>query len=58
MTLVIGVLTVVSGFYGMNFDYNWPPSDAPWSVPLVILIMGIGISAVYFILQRINRRIW
>jgi magnesium transporter len=58
MTLIIGVLTVVSGFYGMNFDHNWPPSDAPWSVPLVIIIMGLAIGAIYIVLQRINKRIW
>lgn len=39
ITITIGVLTVISGFYGMNFAQTWPPFDAPWGVPFVLLLM-------------------
>lgn len=41
ITITIGVLTVISGFYGMNFERTWPPFNAPWSVPFVLLLMGV-----------------
>jgi magnesium transporter len=54
-TLVIGVLTVISGFYGMNFDHNWPPHDAPWAVPFVLALMLFGSVAVLYVLRRVGR---
>jgi magnesium transporter len=47
---VIGLMTVIGGFYGMNFAQTWPPFDAPWGVPLVLIMMmviGVGVWA-YF----------
>lgn len=40
ITIVIGILTVVSGFYGMNFERTWPPFSAEWGVPFVLLLMS------------------
>ena len=42
--VVIGMLTVISAFYGMNFLNTWPPYNAPWSILGVVGIMA-GLSA-------------
>jgi magnesium transporter len=39
--LTVGVLTVVGGFYGMNFLHTWPPLNAPWGVPFVLGMMVV-----------------
>jgi len=44
LTLVIGSMTVISGIYGMNFmnpNTFFPPLNADWGVPFVILMMGV-----------------
>jgi len=38
-TIVIGVLAVITGFYGMNFDHTFPPKDAEWSVGFVLFAL-------------------
>jgi hypothetical protein len=38
ITIIVGVFTVISGFYGMNFLQTWPPFDAPWGVPFVLAL--------------------
>jgi magnesium transporter len=38
-TLFIGINSVIVGFYGMNFTKTWPPFDADWGVPVVIVMM-------------------
>lgn len=55
LTLVIGILTVVSGFYGMNFTHTWPPFESPYGVPFVLLLMLTGIGGLLLLLKRINR---
>lgn len=47
ITLLIGVVTVVTGFYGMNFTHLWP-LEAEWGVPFalgVMLASGVGLLA-------------
>ncbi|HEX2620960.1 MAG TPA: magnesium/cobalt transporter CorA [Phototrophicaceae bacterium] len=44
ITILIGILTVISGFYGMNFTHTWPPLDAEWGILFAIALMG-GLSA-------------
>lgn len=55
LTLTIGILTVVSGFYGMNFTHTWPPFESPWGVPFVLFLMVSGIAGLLLLLKRINR---
>lgn len=55
LTLVIGLLTVISGFYGMNFLHTWPPFESPFGVPFVLLLMGFGIGVLLVVLRWINR---
>jgi magnesium transporter len=54
-TIVIGVLTVVSGFYGMNFEQNFPPFDAAWGVPFVL---GMMIVMIVVLISELRRRRW
>ncbi len=53
ITVAIGVLTVFGGFYGMNFVQTWPPFDAWWGVPVVLLAMVI---VVVLLLREFRRR--
>lgn len=41
VTISIGVLTVISGFYGMNFEMTWPPFNADWGVLFVLGLMVV-----------------
>lgn len=52
VTIVIGVLTVIGGFYGMNFEETWPPFDAPWGIPFVIAVMIVSGGVIVWLLRR------
>jgi magnesium transporter len=52
VTIGIGVLTVISGFYGMNFEHTFPPFSADWGVPFVLLLMLIGLIGVAIVAWR------
>jgi magnesium transporter len=45
VTVVIGILTVISGFYGMNFEHTWPPFSSDWGVPFVFFAMAALVGA-------------
>lgn len=51
LTVGVGIFAVFSGFYGMNFSQTWPPFDAPWGVPVVILMMLVT-AIIAFVLMR------
>lgn len=44
VTILIGVLTVISGFYGMNFATTWPPFSADWGVLFVLGLMALLVA--------------
>jgi magnesium transporter len=52
ITIIIGIWTVLSGFYGMNFEQTWPPFEVPWGVPFVVTMMGVLSIAALFIFKR------
>jgi magnesium transporter len=52
ITIIVGVLTVISGFYGMNFDSTWPPFEIPWGVPFVIGTMIVSGVVIAWLLRR------
>lgn len=52
VTIVIGVLTVIGGFYGMNFEETWPPFDASWGIPFVIALMIVSGGVIVWLLRR------
>lgn len=51
-TIAIGILTVISGFYGMNFERTWPPFSTEWGVPFALLMMLIGAGVVIWLARR------
>jgi len=50
-TLIIGTLTVISGFYGMNFARTWPPFSSDYGVLFVLFLM-LSIPAALLVLFR------
>jgi len=54
-TIIIGVLTVISGFYGMNFIQLWPPLDDPNSG---LYVFGGMIVLVVMLLLYFRRQRW
>jgi magnesium transporter len=54
-TLVIGIFTVISGFYGMNFEKTWPPFTDPMGVPFVLLLMVLGASVLLSVVWWMGR---
>ena len=54
VTIAIGILAVITGFYGMNFERTWPPFKAWWGVPFIVLVM----TAAVFAVTRVLKRVW
>ncbi|HYO87517.1 MAG TPA: magnesium transporter CorA family protein [Candidatus Limnocylindrales bacterium] len=54
ITVGVGVLTVIGGFYGMNFLHTFPGFDERWGVPFVLLLMLGVAAATYYALRRIR----
>jgi magnesium transporter len=50
--VIVGSLTVISGFYGMNFVDTWPPFSADWGVPAVMLMMVGAVVTILLWLRR------
>jgi magnesium transporter len=54
VTVAIGALAVITGFYGMNFAQTWPPFEQWWGVPFVMLLMTLAITAILVIFRRLG----
>ncbi len=54
ITLGFGLLAVITGFYGMNFEQTWPPFKDPRGVPYVLMLMGFVAVGVVIVLWRID----
>jgi magnesium transporter len=54
VTIVSGVMAVITGFYGMNFQTTWPPFDNPGGVPFVLGLMLIVASAVLVLFRLLK----
>jgi len=50
--VIIGMLTVVSAFYGMNFLNTWPPYTEPWGIVGVVAIMGLLVVVLLWLFRR------
>ncbi len=50
ITITIGMLGAVGGFYGMNFQHTWPPFSEPWSILFALGLMAFmtGLFLVVF----------
>lgn len=55
VTILIGALTVISGFYGMNFERNWPDFATDGGVLFVLALMAIAGVAVLFAAIRAEK---
>lgn len=55
VTVGIGVLTVISGFYGMNFEHTLPTFDTVWGVPFVLVLMLLTLIGVMVVLWWLER---
>ncbi|MDX1994207.1 MAG: magnesium/cobalt transporter CorA [bacterium] len=50
VTIMSGLLSVIVGFYGMNFERTWPPFNADWGVPFVVsLMIVLAVGVVVFV---------
>jgi magnesium transporter len=56
ITIGIGVLTVIGGFYGMNFERTWPNFQNPLGVPFVLILMAVVAILTFLAFSRIGRR--
>lgn len=55
ITIGIGLITVVAGFYGMNFVHTWPPFDSYLGVPLVVLFIVVTAVGIVIALRNMDR---
>ncbi len=55
ITIGLGLVTVVSGFYGMNFEHTWPPFSSYLGVPIVLLFIVATIAGVVYALRHMER---
>lgn len=51
-TVIIGSLSVVTGFYGMNFEHTFPAFDHTWGMPFAIMMMLLISTAIYLVFRR------
>jgi magnesium transporter len=55
LTVVIGSLAVITGFYGMNFEATWPSFKTPWGVPFALGLMAAVVSVLVVVLRRFDQ---
>ncbi|MDW8298667.1 MAG: magnesium/cobalt transporter CorA [Anaerolineae bacterium] len=55
ITVAIGVISVFTGFYGMNFEQTFPPFDDPNGIPKIVLVM---LAAEIIVLAFFRWRKW
>jgi magnesium transporter len=55
VTIVVGVLAVITGFYGMNFEHTWPPFGAHWGVPFAIGTMAAAVAIAVGVVRRLSK---
>lgn len=54
ITIGIGVLTVIGGFYGMNFTHTIPAFDNAWGVVLVLGMMLAVAAGTFYAVRRVG----
>lgn len=52
VTIIIGIATVISGFYGMNFERTWPDFSTPWGVPYVVGAIVVSSILAVILMKR------
>jgi magnesium transporter len=56
ITMGIGVMAVITGFYGMNFEHTWPPFEVRWGVPFVLTLMVVTTTIFMLMVYAARRR--
>lgn len=54
ITVGIGVLTVIGGFYGMNFLRTFPAFESSWGVLFVLGLMAVVVLGTLYALRRVS----
>ena len=54
VTIIIGAMSVITGFYGMNFEHNWPPFREWGGVPFVLSLMAVIVTIILVIFHRLD----
>jgi magnesium transporter len=54
VTVVVGVLAVITGFYGMNFEHTWPPFRSWWGVPFALSLMGVAAAGIGLVMRKLR----
>jgi magnesium transporter len=54
ITVVVGVMAVITGFYGMNFEQTWPSFHARWGVPFALLLMGSVAGLIVALMRKLD----
>ena len=54
ITIGIGVLTVIGGFYGMNFLRTFPSFENEWGVIIVLVMMLIVAAGTFYAVRRVG----
>ena len=55
ITIILGMLGAVAGFYGMNFEHTWPPFSASWSI---LFALGLMTSVTLLLLAVFRKTGW
>jgi Mg2+ and Co2+ transporter CorA len=49
-----GLLAVVTGFYGMNFEKTWPDFGDPNGIRFVLILIGVVSLAILYVVRRLD----
>jgi magnesium transporter len=52
VTIATGILAVITGFYGMNFEVTWPPFGESWGVLFVVFLIVLVLGGLFVLLRR------
>ena len=56
VTMTVGVMAVITGFYGMNFQRTWPPFEAWWGAPFTLALMAVTVAVIGLLLRSLRLR--
>jgi magnesium transporter len=51
LAIVLGVFTIFTGFYGMNFEHTWPQWSEPLAIPSMLIVITFVIGLFLAILR-------
>lgn len=54
ITVIVGMLTVISAFYGMNFTQTWPSYNSPWGFAFAVGLMASVTGIALLVFRRLG----